>query len=107
MSDFPECSRRGRIIDTNTCECFSNKIIHPREGYANIDTCKICPYKNEEDDEVSGGNSEDDEGDEDDEEEADPQQGHPFFLPPIINLSIIHDQYHSLAQQNQKQPVFH
>ena len=50
MADFKECSRRGRFIDTDTCECFSNRIIHPREGYANAKTCEICPFKNQEDD---------------------------------------------------------
>jgi len=50
MSGFPECSRRGRIINTTTCECFTNRIIHPMEGHANIETCKMCPYKNMEDD---------------------------------------------------------
>ena len=50
MSDFKECSRRGRIVSTNVCECFSNRIIHPKEGYATIDTCQACPYRNIEDD---------------------------------------------------------
>tara|TARA_Y100000310_G_scaffold302473_1_gene339840 strand:- start:197 stop:628 length:432 start_codon:yes stop_codon:yes gene_type:complete len=50
MADFPECSRRGKIVNKNFCECFTNRIVHPREGYASLETCKICPYKNMEDD---------------------------------------------------------
>ena len=50
MSKFPDCSRMGKIIDKNTCECFSNRIIHPKEGFADFKTCQMCPYKNQEDD---------------------------------------------------------
>lgn len=50
MSDFKECSRRGRITSTYVCECFSNRIIHAKEGYATIDTCNACPFRNMEDD---------------------------------------------------------
>lgn len=50
MSDFPECSRRGKILDENTCECFSNRIYHPMMGVAHKSTCLICPYKSMEDD---------------------------------------------------------
>ena len=47
---FPECSRRGKIINKHYCECFTNRIVHPREGYASLQTCNLCPYKNMEDD---------------------------------------------------------
>jgi len=47
--EWKECNRRGEVINDSKCVCYSNRVIHQPIGIADIKSCDVCPYKNQED----------------------------------------------------------